>query len=55
MPMIKTPKDIFNGSCFLGVFEISAMTNDFFGNLLDQMIDLRHPLAMMATACPGKR
>ncbi len=35
----------FNGACFLGVFESITMTDDFFHNCLDQLIDLRHPLA----------
>src|SRR5574343_1189945 len=52
MPMVRTPKDIFNGGCFLGVFESNAMTDDFFRNRLDQMIDLRHPLAVLANRMP---
>ena len=28
------------------------MTDDFFRNRLDQMIDLRHPLAVLATRMP---
>ena len=27
------------------------MTDDFFRNRLDQMIDLRHPLAVLANPC----
>jgi IS5 family transposase len=36
----------------LGVFESSAMTDDFFRNRLDQMIDLRHPLVVLANRMP---
>jgi transposase, IS5 family len=43
---------MFNGACFLGVFESSAMTDDFFRSRLDQMIDLRHPLAVLANRMP---
>ena len=50
--MFKTPKDILNRARFLGVFESSAMTDDFFRNRLDQMIDLRHPLAVLANRMP---
>ena len=50
--MVRTPKEIFNRACFLGVFESSAMTDDFFRNRLDQMIDLRHPLAVLASRMP---
>jgi transposase, IS5 family len=32
--------------------ESSAMTDDFFRNRLDQMIDLRHPLAVLANRMP---
>jgi IS5 family transposase len=28
------------------------MTGDFFRNRLDQMIDLRHPLALLSTRMP---
>jgi IS5 family transposase len=28
------------------------MTDDFFRNRLDQMIDLRHPLAVLANRMP---
>jgi hypothetical protein len=37
---------------FSGCFESSAMTDDFFRNRLDQMIDLRHPLAVLANRRP---
>lgn len=52
IPIAKTPKNIFNAGCFLGVFEGCAMTDDFFRNRLDQMIDLRHPLAVLASRMP---
>lgn len=50
--MFRTPKDISNRACFLGVFESSAMTDDFFRSRLDQMIDLGHPLAILANRMP---
>ncbi len=50
--MVRSPRDISNRCCFLGVFESSAMTDDFFRNRLDQMIDLRHPLAVLANRMP---
>lgn len=34
-----------------GSFE-HTMTDDFFRNRLDQMIDLRHPLAVLASRMP---
>lgn len=37
---------------FSGSFETDAMTDDFFRNRLDQMIDLRHPLAVLANRMP---
>lgn len=37
---------------FLGVFESSAMTDDFSRNRLDQMIDLCHPLAVLPDRMP---
>ena len=49
--MAGTLKEIFNEGCFLGVLD-SAMTDDFFRNRLDQMIDLRHPLAVLANRMP---
>jgi hypothetical protein len=43
----------FNGACFLGVSGANMfMIADFFSNLLDQMIDLRHPLAVLANRMP---
>jgi hypothetical protein len=53
--MVRTLKQIFNGACFLGIFESSAMTDDFFRNRLDQMIDLRHPLAVLANRMPWQK
>jgi IS5 family transposase len=50
--MVRTLKWISNGACFLGVFESSAMTDHFFRNRLDHMIDLRHPLAVLANRIP---
>jgi hypothetical protein len=50
--MVRTPKDKFNGGCFLGVFENSTMVDDFFHNRLDQIIDSRHPLAVLANRIP---
>jgi IS5 family transposase len=44
-----------NGTCFLGVFESSAMTDDFFSNSLDQTIDLRHPLAVLSNRMPWQK
>jgi hypothetical protein len=35
---------------FLG----NAMTDDFFRNRLDQMIDLRHPIAVLANRMPWR-
>jgi len=37
---------------FSGSFGDSAMVDDFFRNRLDQMIDLRHPLAVLANRMP---
>jgi len=39
-------------SLFLDVFDINAMTDDFFSNRLDPMIDLRHPLAVLTNRIP---
>jgi hypothetical protein len=50
--MVRTLKDISNRVCCLGVFESRAMTDDFLRNRLDQMIDLRHPLAVLAKRMP---
>jgi hypothetical protein len=51
--MFKTPTLIFNEACFLGVHEAHmSIIADFFRNRLDQMIDLRHPLADLANRMP---
>jgi hypothetical protein len=51
--MFKTSSFIFNGACFLGVLEAHmSITADFFRNRLDQMIDLRHPLAVLSNRMP---
>ena len=42
----------FNGAQFLGVFEERMSTPDFFRARLDTMIDMRHPLAVLATRMP---
>jgi transposase, IS5 family len=34
------------------VIESSAITDEFFRNCLDQMIDLRHPLVVLANRTP---
>jgi hypothetical protein len=47
--MFKTPTLIFIKARFLGVLEANmSITADFFRNRLDQMIDLHHPLAVLA-------
>jgi len=44
-----------NGGQFLGVFEVHPMaTDDFFRARLDSMIDLRHPLAVLAGRLPWR-
>lgn len=51
--MFKTPKLIFNGACFLGVLEAHmSITADIFRNRLNQRIDLRHTLAVLANRMP---
>ena len=51
--MFKTPTLIFSGACFLAVFEAHmSITADLFRNRLDQMIDLRHALAVLANRMP---
>ncbi len=40
---------------FMGVFESSAITDDFFLNRLDQMINLRHPLTVRANRMPWQQ
>jgi hypothetical protein len=40
-------------ACFLAVLEVHvSITADFFRNRLDQMIDLRHPLAVLTKRMP---
>ena len=51
MPMVSTPEGICNEGCFLIVLG-KAMIDDFFRNRLDQMIDLHHPLAVLANRMP---
>jgi hypothetical protein len=44
---------IFNEADFLGVLEAHmSITADFVRNRLDQMIDLRHPLAVLSNRMP---
>ena len=45
---------ILNGVGLQGDFEqgSTSMTADFFRNRLDQMIDLRHPLAVLSNRMP---
>jgi IS5 family transposase len=51
--MFKTPILMFNRACFLGVLEAHmSITADFFRNRLDQMIELRHPLAVLSNRMP---
>ncbi len=51
--MVKSLKSTFNKACFLEVSEAyMLMTNDFFRNRLDQLIDLRHPLAVLPNRMP---
>jgi IS5 family transposase len=51
--MFKTHTFIFNGACFLGIFKTYMfITADFFSNRLDQMIDLRRPLAVLSNSMP---
>lgn len=51
--MVRTPEKHSNGAQFLGVLNPSTMaTDDFFRARLDQMVDLRHPLAVLATRTP---
>ena len=51
--MFKTPTLIFNGDSCLGVLEAHMSTTaDFFRNRLDQRIDLRHSLAVLANRMP---
>ena len=51
--MVTTPGKHSNGGRFLGGLTKHAMaTDDFFRARLDQMIDLRHPLAVLSTRMP---
>jgi len=51
--MVESPENHSNGYWFLGVLESPPMaTDDFFRARLDQMIDLRHALAVLATRMP---
>lgn len=51
--MVRTPNNESNGVWFLGVFESELMaTDDFFRARLDQMLDLRHALAVLSTKLP---
>src|SRR3954471_19273586 len=51
--MVRTPGIESTGDQFLGVFRASPMTtDDFFRARLDTMIDMRHPLAVLATRMP---
>ena len=51
--MVGTPRNGFNGFRFLGVLGALPMaTDDFFRARLDSMIDMRHPLAVLATRMP---
>ena len=50
--MERTPRFQFNGAQFLGVFEEHMSTADFFRARLDTMIDMRHPLAVLASRMP---
>ena len=43
---------MFESSLFLEVFDRPMATDDFFRARLDQMIDLRHPLAVLARRVP---
>lgn len=53
MPMARTPGNESNRPQFLGVLGLLPMaTDDFFRARLDTMIDLRHPLAVLATRMP---
>ena len=51
--MVGTPGNHSNEAQFLGVLDPMPMaTDDFFRARLDQMIDLRHPLAVLAIRMP---
>jgi hypothetical protein len=46
------PSGVFSGSC--SMFACPA-TNDFFRARIDQMIDLNHPLAVLAYRMPWQK
>ena len=52
--MVRMPGNRSNSHQFLGVLRalFAMATTDFFRARLDPMIDLRHPLAVMATRMP---
>ena len=54
--MAGTPRNESNWVQFLGVLDLQPMaTDDFFRARLDTMIDLRHPLAVLARQLPWDR
>ena len=55
--MFRTPGLLFNRAYFLGVCVIFACpaTEDFFRSRSDHMIDLRHPLAVLASRMPWQQ
>ena len=53
MPMVRTPGIDSNGRQLLGVLGAHPMaTDDLFRARLDGRIDLRHPLAVLASRMP---
>lgn len=53
--MVRTPRVVSNRVSFLGVFAVMfacSATDDFFRSRIDHMIDLRHPLAVLASRMP---
>jgi hypothetical protein len=51
--MFGSPRINCNVQQFLGVEALLALaTDDFFRARLDEMIDLRHPLAVLASRMP---
>jgi IS5 family transposase len=57
MLMVRTLENRSNSHQFLGVWRVlfPMATTDFFRARLDAMIDLRHPLAVLATRMPWSR
>ena len=53
---VQFPRFDIQLNMFLGVLEQgpSSMTADFFRNRLVQMIDLRHPLAVLSNRMPWR-